>query len=74
VVGTLEEAFRLTNHINAPWEENKEISYLVGETHRSTSVGDVVENENGVFWCKMVGWEKIFPGTVDNYLPKSTQG
>jgi len=59
---SLEEAFRLTNSIDAAWYENPEVRALVGPT-RSTSVGDVVvlsdETGSRAFRCDLVGWAQI---------------
>ena len=37
----LEEAFRLTNHIDSDWQGNPKVNAIAG-IHRSTSVGDVI--------------------------------
>jgi hypothetical protein len=56
---TLGEAFELTNAIDAPWEENEEVTSIVNPC-RSTSVGDiVVDNEGKVHLCETVGWKEI---------------
>ena len=59
--GDLEEAFRLTNSVDAPWYEG-EVRSLVGPA-RSTSVGDVVvltdENGQRAFRCDQVGWTQL---------------
>lgn len=44
-VDALEDAFRLTNHIDDPWWENEGVT-LTKES-RSTSVGDVIVVERG---------------------------
>lgn len=50
--------FELTNHIDRPWWENEGIS-LVKES-RSTSVGDLVENERGfLFMVASVGFIEV---------------
>lgn len=50
--------FQLTNHIDYDWWENEGVE-LIKES-RSTSVGDVVEDEKGQVWvCASVGWEKV---------------
>lgn len=58
----LDEAFELTNTIDHYWCENegvKVISYT-GESHRSTSVGDVIVDGDGRKWlCAGAGWEEI---------------
>lgn len=52
------ETFFLTNHIDDPWWENKEVA-LVKES-RSTSVGDVVEDEKGKLRLVAgIGWENV---------------
>jgi hypothetical protein len=45
----LDVAYERTNHIDQPWWENKGVLALGERCHRSTSVGDVMENaETGV--------------------------
>jgi hypothetical protein len=56
---TVEEAYRLTNHIDNPWWDNERVVKTVKDSRRSTSVGDVVETETEAFRCEMVGWTKI---------------
>jgi hypothetical protein len=41
------DAFRVTNHIDAPWTDNPEVTMLVPPQVRSTSVGDVFVLPNG---------------------------
>jgi len=49
--------FQYTNHIDRAWWENKNVRLI--EESRSTSVGDLVEDETGQLWvCASVGWEK----------------
>lgn len=60
---SLEDAFRLTNTIDAVWWDNPSVKALVGPT-RSTSVGDViieaVDGRDGVAWRVLgVGFEKL---------------
>ena len=56
---TIEQAFELTNHIHCAWQENSEV-YAYSKNARSTSVGDVVVDDNGtIYWCKDVGWEEV---------------
>jgi hypothetical protein len=55
---SLGDVFRITNHINVAWWENPEV--LWHEESRSTSVGDLVEDEDGQLWlCCGVGWSKV---------------
>ena len=56
----LEDVFRATNHITEDWTENPEVIDLYANNIRSTSVGDVVEDENSVFnYCDHVGWKEL---------------
>lgn len=53
----LGETFGLTNHIDYEWWENEGVTLF--KESRSTSVGDVVVDENDdVHICASVGWEK----------------
>jgi hypothetical protein len=63
----LEEVFELTNHIDHDWTTNRSVK-VIGDKHRSTSVGDIVE-VNGHFWlCENCGWTAIeFPHTQENW-------
>jgi hypothetical protein len=55
----IDDAFRLTNHIDDLWWENIEVK--VFKNSRSTSCGDVVEDPEGKFWvCAAVGWKETF--------------
>jgi len=55
----LEEVFRLTNHIDGSWTSNKGVE-AVGGMVRSTSVGDIVQDEKKTYWmCAPMGWEQI---------------
>jgi hypothetical protein len=54
----LGSTFPLTNHIDREWWLNDGVQLV--EESRSTSIGDVVEDENGqVFLCCSVGWEEV---------------
>ena len=58
----VDDAFRATNHIDRSWTENPEVVSLIGNRHRSTSVGDVVEElrpDGKKFLCASVGWKEI---------------
>jgi len=57
---SLEDTFRITNHIDKSWTTNSEVVELIKLHNRSTSVGDIVEDETGVrHLCKPCGWEVI---------------
>jgi hypothetical protein len=47
---TLEEVYRLTNHIDNDWRENALVRTIATTPPRSTSVGDVLVNGNGQAW------------------------
>jgi len=56
----LEDVFRITNHIDEDWTKNPEVTELFHNRPRSTSVGDVVIDEDGYhFYCDQVGWKEI---------------
>ena len=56
---TVDEIFRLTNHIEGPWWENSEVTWHK-ERSRSTSVGDVIVTETGIkYLCEGKGWKVI---------------
>ena len=62
----LEDVFRLTNHIDEDWTTNPEIIETFGDRFRSTSVGDVVVDANGVVnRCDMIGWVVIPPKIIE---------
>jgi hypothetical protein len=44
----MDKAWELTNHISHSWLENEEVT-SIGDRHRSSSVGDLFEDEKGVF-------------------------
>lgn len=52
----LDEAFRLTNHIDQSWYENEDVKTI--KKSRSTSVGDVIVVSGSAYRCKSLGWEK----------------
>ncbi len=59
----LEGVWKATNSIESPWTENIECYDVFGGSHRSTSVGDVVVDEEGTtFLCDIVGWKEIGVG------------
>jgi hypothetical protein len=54
----LEEAFRLTNHIDEEWWLNEGVTLF--EKSRSTSGGDVIVRKNGdAFAVRTIGWSFI---------------
>ena len=56
---SVDDVFRITNHIDQSWTKNPEVVRYVGQP-RSTSVGDVVVEQSGTaFRCEMAGWSKI---------------
>ena len=56
----LDDTFRITNHIHSDWTKNDEVIKLLRSPCRSTSVGDIVEDEDGVLhYCDMVGWKVL---------------
>jgi hypothetical protein len=58
--GNVADTFRITNHIDTDWQRNPEVVEIVKLGNRSTSVGDVVQDENGVnHYCASVGWEEM---------------
>ena len=57
---SVDDTFKITNHIDENWTRNPEVVELINHNPRSTSVGDVVEDEDGKFhYCDMVGWKEI---------------
>lgn len=56
--GTLDDAFRLTNHITESWTSNEGVDVMPGG-HRSTSVGDIIEQEGAFFFVDRFGFEKL---------------
>ena len=60
----IDEVFRITNHIDEAWYGNPEVKELF-DKGRSTSVGDVVVEENGTaHYCAAFGWEQMEEVTV----------
>lgn len=59
----IDDAFRLTNHIDTAWWKNEGVVLVGPPAHRSTSVGDVVVDDAGKVWrCESVGWIEISKG------------
>lgn len=58
---TIDEVFPLTNHIESDWTMGEAIRAVVVPA-RSTSMGDIVLDEDGgLFSCAMVGWKPLEP-------------
>ena len=62
----LEDLFCKTNHIDAPWHEKAKADIELlqaredGRPPRSTSVGDLAIDNEGVIWCCAVcGWKEL---------------
>jgi len=54
----LDHAFEKTNHIDHDWTTNPEVVELKKSRNRSTSVGDILQSENGMLhYCAPVGWD-----------------
>jgi len=58
----LDEAFRLTNHIDHPWQNNLEIVKCFWPKPRSTSVGDFMQIGDDVYVVEMIGFRKLIEG------------
>lgn len=57
---SLAQVFPLTNHIDHDWTENDGVTVVPGKRYRSTSVGDVVVDGDGVpHFCAGIGWRKM---------------
>lgn len=55
----LEDAFRLTNHIETEWQQNPEVTPAGDDGQRSTSVGDLIEKDGDVYMVAGFGFEKL---------------
>jgi hypothetical protein len=56
----LDEAFRLTNHIEGEWQKNAGVRSNIRCARRSTSEGDVAVKADGTRWfCAHVGWTQF---------------
>jgi hypothetical protein len=54
------DCFELTNSIHDAWWNNADVAKVVDGGCRSTSVGDVIEAEDGrAFMVLGIGWEQI---------------
>ena len=54
---SLDEAFRLTNHIDRAWWDNPGV--ITHKKSRSTSVGDIIVTDDGTYRCETIGWTRI---------------
>lgn len=54
----LEEAFRLTNHINNDWQENEGVTSS-GLSRRSTSVGDILVEDSKYHVVESCGFREL---------------
>lgn len=55
-----ERAYMLTNHIDTEWWNNDGVKKVIAKEVRSTSMGDLLEDENGQLWVvASIGFEKI---------------
>ena len=62
----LDEAFRLTNHIDSDWSTNEKVATIAKS--RSTSVGDILQF-NGQFWIVAnLGFVKIQAKSMKNNM------
>lgn len=65
----LEIAFRQTQHVARPWWDNDDVLLHV----RSTSVGDVLADEQGnLFVVESVGFQSYQPRAIRPYYPLAT--
>lgn len=61
----LEEAFKLTNHIDCNWSDNKTVKTI--NPSRSTSMGDVLVKDNQRYVVSDFGFEKLSNGRYNRY-------
>jgi hypothetical protein len=55
-----EDVFEKTNHITHDWTQNPEVIRRAKKSLRSTSVGDVLVDEDGNrLYCDHVGWKDM---------------
>lgn len=59
----LEMAYERTNHITSEWTKTgaADMEVLNGEMHRSTSVGDIMINDEGRWLVDRVGFTRVLP-------------
>ena len=58
-VPALEEAYRLTNHIDCPWWENEGVMKVIDGNARSTSVGDRIKMNGQTWQVDMIDWKEV---------------
>ena len=61
-VDNLEDVFRLSQHVSHDWTTNIQVvwRYGTGANTRSTSVGDIVVDENNIaYLCESFCWSKL---------------
>ncbi len=56
---SLEEVFRLTNHIDHDWRENALVKTMSPNPTRSTSVGDVIVQDDKAWLVDRTGFRRI---------------
>ena len=57
---SIDEVFKLTNHIDREWWKNEGIKWHKNNKLRSTSIGDIVVGESGkAYHCNFSGWSLI---------------
>lgn len=59
---SLDEVFRLTNHIQGNWRDNAEVKVLVEHALRSTSVGDVIVRGDVAWLVEPCGFREVQHG------------
>jgi len=56
----LESVWAITQHVESDWTKNEAVQETFMDRCRSTSVGDVIVDEEGKrFRCAFVGWEEF---------------
>jgi hypothetical protein len=56
---SLDDAYRLTNHIDRAWWENEGVNRVGSEPRRSTSVGDVIFRNGTPYRVASFGFDEI---------------
>jgi hypothetical protein len=65
----IEEVYEKTNTINKHWRTNNGVIATTKIAGRSTSVGDIVQSEEGAIWlCMSMGWHLLSHGVTDGDL------
>ena len=62
---SLEEAFRLTNHIEGDWRKNALVKSVSDIPSRSTSVGDVITVNGQIWLVDQAGFRQVTSEEVD---------